>query len=1075
MAKKTRWLPNLRVDLDDLEQGTHGYQDEKQREVAQSFLKDTYPRIAEGFRVEIVDAATREIAVYSGVALDQNGQLVNNAESMATSRSLTLGGNATYYIEVEFSEVESDTDVRAFWDPAYDNGLDTSGDVLPDGREASQSVATRKTLDWSVVSPPSTSGFEVSSTPGSTKIPVAVIVVAAGVIDASVTTSTAATCFAESYALGETQIRLLNTRHFPDSFDIRLGPGTANQEDLTVDANDRENGILTLNAATANAHSIGERAINVDAAAQDFVDERVLMDEVGTGGAGAGPIAGDAGDARIRMFQGDTERGYALSQNPDLNVGYSDIQLRSLKDQVDYLASQMLEMKYGSGSSELMGQDGPLLSFAVREHYYRSGGILPARGHTVSVGDGVNTWGDYNVTTSGSAEAAIVAAVAAIPANGGTVYIKAGTYVLTSSNIVISKNVTFVGDGRDATVIECSGTGGFDLDTAGIKVVMRDLSITDTGGTATAAIQATDTVSLVADNCEIAAISSGTLEDSILTSCTITHNTVMNAAVQGTVNESIFRDCVVSVPEDGKAFDLTAGSKVTLDGCTFTQATTTGGTSGYGVAVTNMTKVVIKDCSFFDCDYGIQLGVSLTDVRIDGNVITQTNTGGSKCRHGITTVSGGHEAEDLLITNNRISYLKDDTDSEICGIYLEYDSSTIDPENMVVRSNHIHNLGDEADATDAYGVYIHTPDFGEQEQIFIDSNVITDIFSSSSSKGVYIDHAQYANITSNRIWGIGTTSIASTADLYGIDVNECEDVTISDNSVRCGDTDNTKADNAAIRLGSSTAGNQYRAVVNGNRIRFWADGSTDVAGIMFDGAAVDVTCVGNQVDGFSQEAIGIYINSQSSAPRLGEMAVSSNSISGASVNDLKTGIFVEIAAGTQSGEGKISIVGNVIASYEDKGISVLGSSTVERTTSVAITGNTLITSDSDVVYGIEVQDMTGITIGSNVVFHSSSITSSSSLIYLRDVREFAVSGNSLKADGTGTMYGVNTNSTCTFGTVNGNIIRTFANTAGEGINSSGTPGSVLFVGNQVEMAAGTVLGSGSGQTTDGAGDALNFT
>ena len=165
MPKRTNFVPNLRVDIDDLENATHTYSRSVNNIRWKRVLIDNYPRVSAGFRVEVPDQATNPgvVTIYNGFAFNRDGQLLLNEDAINTARSITLAGDATYYLEVEFTTTDTDSDARALWDPTFDNGLDTSGDELPDGREFSVNVATRVAEDWRIVDPVSTTGFEIDS------------------------------------------------------------------------------------------------------------------------------------------------------------------------------------------------------------------------------------------------------------------------------------------------------------------------------------------------------------------------------------------------------------------------------------------------------------------------------------------------------------------------------------------------------------------------------------------------------------------------------------------------------------------------------------------------------------------------------------------------------------------------------------------------------------------------------------------------------------------------------------------------------------------------------------------------
>ena len=556
--------------------------------------------------MEIADVANKVITVYSGVATDQSGQLVNNEESLTTARSLTLTGNATYYVEIEFVETLGTTDARAFWDPTFDNGLDTSGDVLTDGRESSQNVATRKTHDWQIVDPPSTSGFQVTTTPSGVRIPVAVITVAGGVITAPTGTSVARTCFARTYASGKTSIRGLNTRLMPDVFTVRLGSGTANVEDISVSANDRENGILTLGAGTANAHDIGERIFGT-AATPVFIDEAVAMDAA-AGVDGGGPIPNVAGDGRIRMFQGDTEAGYALSQDPSADTGNSDIQIKNLKEHVDYLASQILEMKYGAGSRDLLGALAPPTAFTSTDttHSGRTGGIVNARTNTVSVGTGVASWGDFNTSTSGSAQAALQAAHDALPAAGGILYLKAGTYDIVNTTVTLSKNVAMIGDPSSSTIRATGTASALTLDMVGDCSII-DIDILDNASTAAFAIDSSgpSDYKLYMRNCTVDGITFVKTGTCLIEQCVFDSTSTGSHAVDGVMAAMTFRQCsfaVQGVAAGDRCLNPSSASFLTFDRCTFSSNATMAALVEIPAATT--------DVSFQDCSFTVSGGIS---------------------------------------------------------------------------------------------------------------------------------------------------------------------------------------------------------------------------------------------------------------------------------------------------------------------------------------------------------------------------------------------------------------------------------------------------------------------------------
>jgi hypothetical protein len=477
-------VPNLRVDVPDfLAQGQEFSADLVKMHL-ERWIQRHYSVITEGFRVEIADQVTNPglFTIVNGLAFDRAGQIVNNEDELNAKRSYVLTANATYFVEVEFVTDYTDTDARALWDPTYDNGTDASGDARPDGREFSQNMATRIAPDWSIVQPISTTAFARTATPNSVRIPVAVITMAAGVITGyPALTTPARTNLAEGYLLGVSAIRGLDTRHMPDAFTLRIDPGGATAELATVSANDRENGILTLAGPTTFAHTVGTRLADESVTPTAILDERTLPPLPTTG----------TEDARPRLFQGDEERGYALTQSPYADPGKSDLEIKTLKDMIDALAGEIRELKFGAARAADVGDIAPPSTFAAVPRWFdRAGGVAGARGNTVSVGDGVSTFGDFNTTTSGSAVAAIQAAIDSLSGNGGIIYIKEGTYNIGATPIDVDEQCCIIGDGHDSTVIQATDAGGaaaMDLNAGTDWVKLEGLSIlVDTGGTGTA-------------------------------------------------------------------------------------------------------------------------------------------------------------------------------------------------------------------------------------------------------------------------------------------------------------------------------------------------------------------------------------------------------------------------------------------------------------------------------------------------------------------------------------------------------------------------------------------------------------
>jgi len=581
MPKDVILRPNMRIDIPDFEDKTSVFSRESDKLELERFILDNQSVATEGFRVEIANQGTDPglFTIVNGTAFNRAGQLVNNEIDTIATRSATLSVNATYFVEIEFIETESDTDARAHWDPTYNNGTDPSGDVRPDGREFSRAVATRRTPDWQIVTPISTSGFARTTNPNSTRVPIAVLTLSGGVITGG-TTTPLRSVITTSIPISSSVVRLFNTKEMPDSFTIRLNPGGATQEDVGVITNDRDNHILTLGSNTLFAHSAGERVVVAGVTPAEYLIERTTPDL---------PIAGTA-DARPRFFQGDAARGSYIAIDPaGSGSDRSDNQIITLKRYVDFLAGQLRELKFGGGTSTTVGNTAPPSAFTNATDYFDfSGSVVGARTNTVSVGDGITSFGDFNTTTSGSAAAAINAALDVLGGSSGSgvLYIKRGTYLL-SSTITVDHHVKIMGDGlgNAGTILRGNSTGAvfnINIPTLGgatATVVFESLQM-DMPGTGPfcltiTAIQANSKITI--NNCQIAGMhltDNMLIQDSIIgttsnSDIAITHKTGSTA-----VALVAFRNCYLFNPTTGaskRIVQLNTADSIEFDNCKIIQ------------------------------------------------------------------------------------------------------------------------------------------------------------------------------------------------------------------------------------------------------------------------------------------------------------------------------------------------------------------------------------------------------------------------------------------------------------------------------------------------------------------------
>jgi len=475
MPNRVRFQPSERVDLVDID-AVSSHAKELVKLLSEQFVLDSQSRILRGFRVELANQATSpgRIIVHSGTAFDRDGQILFNEEQSDVTRTVTLeGASSTFYVELEFIEGDAAIDSRAFWDPTVDQGTDVpSGDQLPDGQEFNANVATRKSSDWRIVQPISTTAFERDLDPSSTKVPLIKLSTNGSneidnVVNPGLTTEKAATTLLEQ--ISTTKIRVQNAKHMPRiGNSLKVSEGLGIEETVTVNSIDRVNGIIGV-SVLSNTHAPGAIVRSSSVSEPDFIIE---SDYGRYRRASVGGI-----DWRDRVFQGDEVHGDILSRGHGSPTARSSVNLQSLQDHVDYLSAQIQEMKWGSLSPYTSGTDssrtppGLVSSLpATPRHYDRAGGIMWARTAAITVGDGINSFGDFD----GATQAVLQAAHDALPVAGGRIFLKRGYYTLSSDLNWTNAGVVVL-EGEEGSQIACAG-GSVHIATIG-SVIIKNLTI----------------------------------------------------------------------------------------------------------------------------------------------------------------------------------------------------------------------------------------------------------------------------------------------------------------------------------------------------------------------------------------------------------------------------------------------------------------------------------------------------------------------------------------------------------------------------------------------------------------------
>ena len=482
MPKTPLLHANERVDRTDLEY-VASFGREANKSNIKKMILDQQSRIVEGFRIKLPNQTSYpgRIVVHGGSGFNRDGQLVFTEDQLDITRDIVLEGASTwFYLEVEFIESESDLDARAFWDPTVAQLPQPSGDPSPAGQEFFANVATRKTPDWRIVQPVSTTGFDRDTNPSSLKIPLVrlgtdVANQITPLINTALTTSTSKTVLLDPIIVGATLLRVQDPSLLRGGYQLILGYSLVTQETVTIASGgvNWDTGLATI-SNTLNAHAPGEILVATGANAPQFIDEQFF-------GRYRRPYDVTAYDFRDKMFQGDEVHGDILGRGFSSVIARGDLNLRSMKDYVDFLSAQIEELKWGSTNpwepaiSVQRVPPGLLVNLPQYPRYYdRAGGVQGARLAAVTVGDGVNSWGDFN----GSTQAALQVAHDILPASGGRIFLKRGVYTL-GADFLWTNSGTVTLEGEEGSVIVTSG-GRIRISTTG-SVSIKAISIV--GGT----------------------------------------------------------------------------------------------------------------------------------------------------------------------------------------------------------------------------------------------------------------------------------------------------------------------------------------------------------------------------------------------------------------------------------------------------------------------------------------------------------------------------------------------------------------------------------------------------------------
>lgn len=922
MPKQLKVHSGERVDLVDYVHGANTYTQEAQKFAFERMLLDRRNRILDGFRVRVEDQTVNPgmITVYNGNVLDRTGQLINNEQTPNDSRSITLlGANLNFYVEIQFLANESDTDARFFWDPTT-----TNTPPMPDGSELGLNVATRLAPDWTIVSPVSTTSFDQTANANTIKVPVGVFRtdganrIVVGATNPGLTLVRAASVLEGDVAAGVSTIRVVDSRFFPSTtpFSITVDSGGTTPEARTVSAVDRDNGILSLTAALGSNHSAGAIVV-VASGTADTVRENTDPSDPALDSMLSPPGHPDLAQ---RLWQANETRGSALIQSKETFGARDDLNIRSLKDQIDFLSAQIRELKFGHPRPDTVSA-APPLSFATRPRWFdKAGGVQGARSNTVSIGNGTTSFGDFNGTNGSTV---LAAAIAALPASGGTIFVKAGTYNFAST-VTASKAITIIGEQNATVIFNSTNAGGAAISTSG-SLSFQNISLQRGGGAAVGILDITAATTVVFRTCSVtgqvrlvaaspqvlatettfthsAAQPSflGTTNTSTLTSSRFDRCNIVSTGwfINAAVNDVVIHGCygsalaLLTVVDGAVTEFVVSNSTITLTSVIAVGALSTFAVDGVTV---RGNRFIIPAMGPLGYVLGFFQPTAQTNrVVVDGNFFSVTGgTTNSSNPGAILWIGSASSSRTVHFAHNCVEA---NTGSFIVGVQLDqntltdavvadnafyrtYDMvrvggtvGTLSAGNIIVRGN-IHDNASEHSTI--YGVRIVQNAL--PERLSIQDNTFLN-YSAASGVGTRIacDITTNANgagkfeISGNHVYGIGNGSLSAHFVYYApAGPTSNHDIVIENNHV---DIVFSPTTNSGIYLGPGGASNANSVKIRGNRINaIGAVGTQNAYGIFVanhnvSGNGASVVVENNHVQVVYGEAIGTGIEVQNCGP-----------------------------------------------------------------------------------------------------------------------------------------------------------------------------------------------------------------
>jgi hypothetical protein len=1035
MAQRLLIHPNERLDIDDVNSASYGYTDDVSRIFNKLLASSDALSVVRPFRIAIEDQTVPsnygKITVYGGSYLDRAGNLVYGFSSgSAFAQSITLTGSSqTFYLEVQLEVVSTALDARAFFDPTFDNGTDFPG------KEFLATVPTQEQVRWSLVTPVSTTGFSLSTSSTSIKLPIARLstnssgqilpAVNPGLVLEQYKTSTLKAAPSGTNTLYVSNVGPIVAGNVLTLTSVDMSTSIS----VTVQSVNSFEGTISLTGALGSTFAAGA-SIVVSGAAK-FLQLRITPDANLTG-------VSTHPDKQVRLFCGNESLGLVDNNMFAILGGVrSDSAVDSIKKLVDFLAAQLFELKYGVVSPA------PAVTTLEGKRYFDAvGSIVGVKTFTSSIGNGVSTFGDFNGGFDTTFQSALDACAGFGASTSVVLYVKPGEYEF-GATVIVPPNIsslTIVGQEGGEGVsnnksvslrLGTSTTNAFSFSN-GTNFTFKNLTL--------------DLLNTVADS---VFVQTGLVCTASLEKCTIT--TLLTG---GSATRRVFSGTGVLIIRASDvlidtAMCLQLGRAPTL----IPQLERVNGTiqgaflvesTGFAANSTKVNSGFIKDCNLTIEHNVISGGLyksdrisgSFSSVEITGNTIVQGSAGlfGSL---GESVIDIDGSVNSVLLAFNSVScrdvghavkilpaniaVIKDNKfDNSLNAVMNFAGVVSIGGASVILQGNTL-TLTSSVPASSSLATTLVEPPLGTIDDLVITDNVLRCNTAALECYLLFLENTQYKSVSITKNRGFGGNALVHMGDTtYSKGA-----VVVSDNDYNSNGSSITAVVTQTalinVGLGDSPASGGQSVLISNNNIRN-SKPATSVYGIRVangdTGALSGTNSVvikdNNYNCGINCSTLGItapvylagiYCTDLNASVFTGSTVVENNVIINAGVTDSYAGIYVDNKYQNQQ-----IVRGNSVSS-----IALQASLTIGSTAGIFVGGSAVVShnhisllqnNNNDPVYGIVGSGTSTVAnrliVDSNLIHDIASTTSQESCgIRALDMTGVVVSNNVLETTGNG--------------------------------------------------------------------------